>query len=486
MILPDPTREWYGNRLSGNKQPPRSRFWLGVFVGIVVGLGIGKLAFGQNSPADELVRVVQDIQTIPPESRGTVRYLSLYNYPPDERDGMYAGVAYALNAISQNPLVIRPYRVTQSLVRLDFIQLSDGKENLINQLGAWERLVLTDPFWHIRTEVADGQKTKLVTVDGGWIPLEAAQALKELTGSNGALLRADYFVDLATQPPFYFSFATVFKKESDFLAKSGIDEARPFNYKGANLATSNVVNFTRQLTLANGGFGSWWRTFDVNEATAQKDFLRIPFSVEKIRLAAKFDASEHFVMQANGFWKVAIFDAEQKRLDVVDSKIAHDTSEPQGDGIIRTGQSCFRCHEKEIGLRSFADDQTRQPFGSPSPHVNQALREFYRPAEMLEQMKRDREIHKAAVEKASGTNHEDTTEAFASLIRDFEFATVTTESASRDLGCTEAEFVAASKQSTDPVNILLGKGGKCKRGSWSANISEMFVLAGNNRKGNQR
>ena len=173
---------------------------LGYIVAFTFGVLVGKFAFGQT-PATELAAAVNDVQRFAPRERSAIRYLSLYAVAPEKRNELLRVTSYALNALSRSRVIVRPSQVTETLWRLRITDYATEQSDVVAWAKAWERLAQDDPYWHLRTEIAPQQivtitrttnplavpasdKTKIVTVDGGWVGIRNAGELRLATGAS--------------------------------------------------------------------------------------------------------------------------------------------------------------------------------------------------------------------------------------------------------------------------------------------------------------
>ncbi len=179
----------------------------------------------------------------------------------------------------------------------------------------------------------------------------------------------------------------------------------------------------------------------------------------------------------NGLWRVALYDAAGKLQQSVPDKIAKDTSDPRGDGIVTPLISCIRCHT-ESGLRPFRDDQSRLlasgrvDFESGDPAIVRRAAEFYDEPRLQRQMEFDRETYAQAVARAAGMKPEELAAALARTVREFAYLPVTRAQAARELGVPEAEFAAALRSSHDPIVLTLIEGRPVLRGQWESSFAE--------------
>jgi hypothetical protein len=230
----------------------------------------------------------------------------------------------------------------------------------------------------------------------------------------------------------------------------------------------------------------------VQQVDAERDPLRRPVSVTPTRraseggakfdIAFRFDASEWFAVAPNGLWRTALFDAAGKRQDAVPDRVAKDTSDSHGDGIVVPMLSCIRCH-RESGLRPFSDDQTRLLAGrvdlfSDDPRIVQRAAEFYDEPRLQRQMKFDRETYAASVDRVSaGTKPDDIADRLAATVRNYAYLPVTLEIAAREVGLSHEIFRSAMFTTQDPIILTLLEGRPVLRGQWDSSFAEAAIRA---------
>lgn len=325
--------------------------------------------------------------------------------------------------------------------------------------------------------------TSSLTVDGGWLDLAAAAKLRAYCGSGGAILRADDFVARATATPHYYAFAGIPQSEAEFLKSLGVDSTvidRLRANAGANLVISGVTLKPRRVIWSQGPLGGVYETLDVVQVDAERDPIRRPLSVSGLNL--KYDAGEWFAVAPNGLWRTALYDAAGKLQQSVPDKIAKDTSDPHGDGIVTPMISCIRCHT-ESGLRPFRDDQTRLfstgrvDLRSYDPAIVQRAAEFYDEPRLQRQMAFDRETYAQAVAHSTGFKPEELAAALAGTVREFAYLPISREQAAREIGMPEEKLIAALRNSHDPILLMLSEGRPVLRGQWESSFAEAAALA---------
>lgn len=443
------------------------------------------------TPAEAVEASVRHFEALPEGLRNQTRLLLLKGSTVEARQRTAMGVSLLLNSVGRSRLIVVPAPIDEgwNLLAVDLAAYADAEDAAayVTLFEAWELLAKEDPYFHLRTEVVAAGETEIkqVTVDGGWIRLEAAEALRELSGSFGAVLRSDFFA-AAVGERHYYLWAGVPETENELLVEIGVDRkavetlaAQP----SANLLRSNVTRKPRRVIYRPGALGATFQTKDVDAEAPPNDPLRNPLNVATQTFV--FAATEWFYARPNGTWGTAIFDAAGKRQDAVADRVAKDHQDvTEGDGIVRPFWKCVRCHERggSAGLQPFVDDQSfllaKVGVGSPDPAVAQRVAELYDPARLGKAMARAREDYEDAVARATGgLKPAEATEALVELIVDYRDRAVTPAAAAAETGTTVERFaVLLSGQGTegtrDPILLALALGRDVNRAAWETSYPE--------------
>lgn len=423
----------------------------------------------------ELAAAVADCEALPPGLQNGARYLSLANVDPEAVDAVVAAVNSTLNHVSRSATISRAVPVPGSnLLRWHVGAFAADASGLADFLAAYERMAITEPYWHVTTQAippaADKKaaKPEIVSTDGGWVSGPEAARLAELTGSRAALLRADWFVATSSAPPHYYALAGVPETRDEFLAGLGVDAGKLAALRAnnaANLFHSGVTRKVRRVLRRQGPFGGAWETFDAAKSTPERDpFRNLGTPV--------FDAGEHIASKANGLHWFALFDAQGRRADSVPDVIAKDDSEPLGDGIVKPMVSCVRCHTED-GIRPFRDDMAALLASavvlSPDPLEIERIRALFNAARLQRNAVRDREDYAEAMRAATGVSAAEAAQALAATVRRYQFELVTPAIAAAELGLAD---VAVFRGSSDPVLVALAAGLSVQRQQWETVFGE--------------
>lgn len=431
----------------------------------------------------DVADAIEDLLRLPAAERLGVRYVSLYATDDELLDKTVAAVNLTVNVVSRSAAIAQVESVPgTSLLRIRWPFFANDRSDLEAMLFAWERLAELDPYYHLRTTVATGAKdgkdpeTKTITTDGGWLDLGQAAKLRELSGSIGAILRADYFVDRATRAPGYYDLAGIPPTRNEFLAALGIDPklfSKLVANNAAALVESGVTKTTRTIIRRQGPFGGAWETLDVEDPSPDRDVFRNP-------LRQRFDAGEHIAAKRNGLHWFGLYNAAGERADFVPQEIVpFDDSEPHGDGIVRPGISCIRCHVED-GLRPFTDDLSamldagRVSILSDDATVIARIRGIFDPEPLQRGLIRDREDYAAAVELATGLSVKAAAESLATVVRSYRYTLVTPEVAAVEVCLPTLEAFGGS---ADFVLVRLLDGRSVQRLQWETSFYEAATRA---------
>lgn len=433
------------------------------------------------TPAEATRAALADVQALPAEQRGQMRYVVCENM--DQQ----VAVAYLCNAVSHNRIISKPVPVAGGLLRIDMAAYANPRDARTYHAlhAAWERLAADDPYLHVKTQVATPQGVKTVTVDGGWTGLQAAAALRTLTGSAGVVLRADYFVARVAAED-YYSWAGIQPKQTDFLTSLGVEKTQIEKMAAdtaANLFRSNITHKPRRVVRLPSPQGSVWLTLDVDGESPDRDPVRNPVDVAGPAGTQRFNfqASEIFYTRANGFWGVALYAADGQRQGSVPDKIAKDTESQ--DGIVQPIISCIRCHEThgKAGLQSFTDDQHPLLTGEAAilesylPEVAQRVGEMYNPTKLNREIERDRADYADAVREATGGTTEAAANALAGTYARYNYESVELGRAAEEAGVGVDAFAARTAASTDPITLALRAGKRVTRKAFEASYQDIML-----------
>lgn len=430
-------------------------------------------------PGNELVAVRNHLQALPIDRRRYVRYLTLYNIPKDQREDVTTSVVYLLNSLSSSPVLSSPSNVpdSENLLVFDLRQYAPGQSDVDRWSVAWDGLVESDPYFHLRVEVLTGATRSVVAINAPWLDEGLANQLQLMTQSAGPLLRADYFVAKASTAldGAYYQFVGVPSTIKEWYKLLSIrSDSVPYAH-GASLLASGVTKNPRRIIRLQGPIGALYITNDQGgEITADKDPIRNPIGSDgSVFLRDAY--SEHIAIAPNGLLWFSVFGPDGRRADFAPDFVAKDDSEPGDAGILRPMISCVRCHI-ESGLRPFSDDFSRlmrsgADFVSLDRRILQNAAGFYDERVLQREMGIDRTRYEDALQTTVGINHGSLIQKFGAVFRRFAVDPVGGSVAAAELGTTAERLLMSLQKQNDPIIITLGTGGEAIRAAWESSFS---------------
>ena len=408
------------------------------------------------SPPDVTEAILTDLQGLDPRRRRFMRYLTLSHLayagrPAKDIETTREAAGKLLNSLSWHPRVSRPEPVDADATVLR-IDLRAYKWSA----AIWEKLVTAYPY-RFQT-------------------LAESKAFAGYTGTEVAALRADWFVAIASRPPFYH----------DLLQFPGSDRAlerllqvdvpldmQEDNILRAGFNDSGVSKNNRLLERHDAAYGAFWRSYDFANNSGRQNLFEHPLGPNAGATSFQPAGGEMIFHLPNGLQAYMLVDAKGRRIDKGPSEIVADPRRP--DQRVETGISCMSCHAR--GLLFKADqlrghvEKNAQVFGK---QVVDAIRATHpRKAKFQAQIEEDNVRYLKALEKF-GVRDPDQEPINLVTLR-FE-ATLDGRSAAAELGLKLEDLGPFLKQNPDQARIfgsLLVKGGTSQRGVFQESFPEL-------------
>lgn len=426
------------------------------------------------SPAGEVAAAWRDAGRLPADHARQTRYLSLYNVPAEQRAAAIKVLTFHVNSLSREADLVRPRRVTDSLVAVEL-------DSYGWPAAAWERLADADPWFHaqVQSEVArtkeevrdqeyghhiDGKwvrtrvekervpvttkETVKQTVLAPWLPVLETTFLVAATGSQAPVLRADWWIDQTGQQRGergYYEFLGL-KALADAEKLAGLDRKAAATARrevAAIITDSGVTLNNRQIFRLGAVSGGWWETRDTVNSVGKKNAVR--------NLDGDFDhdAGEIYFTLPNGLFGLALADKAGKLAATAPDTIASDGASTNTDRRVRVGVSCIRCHVE--GLRPI-DDWSRKVFrvgnetalASPDREKSRRLKQLYL-GPLQRSLTEDRAKYAETLLELTGLKPDELSKAYAAAWAQHESAPILPADAAREIGCTEEELIGALK-----------------------------------------
>jgi uncharacterized protein (TIGR03000 family) len=300
----------------------------------------------------------------------------------------------------------------------------------------------------LRTE-ATGKKVRALA---GWIDPAVNSKLAYYTQSRAPIIRADWFIANASQPPAYYDLLRL-KTLKDYLDLAGFDERAQDRKEvratvvksGSHGLTTPVARHNRILARQPTFQGAIWQTFDfetsIGAANVIANFLNIrqgsdgtfevgglsgldPQSwlreIRKRKLGFR-DAAEYIANLPNGLQFYFLTDGADKRLN--EGAIAVVTDSTSLDFRVINGRSCIWCHQKgiqpfesqfqrQIGAAQFTDLGIGISDENKAAELSRFIRRVYGTPQFGDYVQTDQQFYARAVASANGLAVVDNAQTF--------------------------------------------------------------------------
>lgn len=454
------------------------------------------------TPYDSVRFAWSDADTVAKQSAQRAsyrRYLSLYHLPPSQRAGYAKACSFLLNSLSREKAITVPGFVPDSEQTVIAFQLDDYQIDP----EIWDKLAAKgsgpadsaqpDPYFQARFVKVEEEYEWYGTPDGyggyrdkykkytgkkiqhvelgpaPWLLFDGGVAWKGLTAATKTdhpILRADWFLAMASWAPLYYDFLGLGKTSKDFEALVFADEelARKAHAQVKGVVTFSPValhnrTLTRTPTLGRAVGGYYWESHDTNKSIADRDYINV-------LLDEKFDATEVIATLRNGLQAYFLTDANGNRLDVAVAGIAQDHETGLQDHQVFSGRNCMTCHAKGIRpiddeVRALADmrKQLTLLVADGDEHQRQRARriqDLYFTDDLDEAVKLDQAFFEAAIQKATGTSGAVNGAFFARAIIGYLDQPVTPELMAAETGVPLAQLDDILKRAIGIDHTLVG------------------------------
>jgi hypothetical protein len=410
------------------------------------------------SPVESMASALADARTLTAEQARNSRWLSLYAIPGDRREDFKKTLAFHVNAISREANLTLPTVVRSELVRID---LRDYGWTF----KTWEKLAAVDPYFHVQTSVEETETVaeptgQRVSYDGGrtwqeetrsakktrtrsvaaaapWINAKQCKELAALTGSDCAVVRADWFfvqTGEQRQSPGYLDFLGLGERQSDFQSLLSVDVAASRKAKreiAAVLPRSGVSVNNRRLVRFQGLNGPYYVTDDYLSSRGKRNVLKFLDGDGEPP-----DESEQLGSLPNGLFAFWVQDGSGHRQSFVADGIGSDGNTDSADKRIYVGKSCIVCHVE--GVRPLAD-AARKIFAGELKLQASEREKFKRLTQLYLSdldgtIKADQEAYAAVLKGLNGLTPSENAKSYDRVWNSYAEADLTLADAARELG----------------------------------------------------
>lgn len=348
---------------------------------------------------DDLQVVREDLLLAAPDDRRHLRYITLshlHNHPRYDAEQLAlvrAAVSKLLNSLSWEERITIPRTVSGSQGALLAIDLRDyGWSNSRHWLQIADRY----PYGLKLDYIAD-QALRTAAAD-----------IRQLSGGDVTIVRADWLVFAAARPPLYHDLLGLPRSIADLEARLGVDVQANLSTgeaARAGFGRSGVSRQNRLIERHASKYGAYWLSYDFLPRRGRGDLIRFPLGPKSPtnrfnRHAFEHDGGEAIFHLPNGLQAYYLVDGDGKRLDgPAPAEVVYDSAAIAGTPAIVNGLSCMNCHRE--GMISGFRDEIRDS-GALAGSALQQVRNLYPPHEVMQRLvARDRHQFLAAMRTAT-------------------------------------------------------------------------------------
>ena len=298
-----------------------------------------------------LQAVRDDLRAADEPHRRSLRYFTLahlHNNPNVSASDLRlvrAGLAKALNSLSWQPDLVLPRAVDpdQTVFAVDVGELGWEREDL------WRAVLREYPYG---LSYAGSRNPRLRRLD---------QEIAAETDCDLAVVRADWFVALATQPPLYHTLLELPRDARALEERLHVDVLADFRdgrLARAGFAASGVSGQNRLVERHKAAHGAYWKSYDFKARTPRNVLTRFPLGPEFDdhpfpQQAFRQAGGELIFNLPNGLQGYLLVNAKDERIDAGPVEIVSDALKTAGTPAVINGLSCMSCHKH--GMIPFKD-----------------------------------------------------------------------------------------------------------------------------------
>ncbi|WP_149494973.1 SHD1 domain-containing protein [Roseiconus lacunae] len=320
-------------------------------------------------------QIALDVQKLAAADRSFVRYFSIVNLAnagmPKKGQAIYrSALAKLINSLSWNRRLasLDPVDRDEHVFRIDLRDLGWTSKD-------WDEILSSHPHG--------------VVPDG----TDAAMVLKA-TETEMPIVRADWFLHVASRPPLYHSLAQIpssDKRLEELLRVDVLQNIKDGRVVRAGFSRSGVSQNNRMIERHESVFGAYWKSYDFAGNTGRKNLFQNPLGPGVSAGTFAHDGGEIIFQLPNGMLGFMLTDHVGGRIDRGPINIVSDPR--QGDKTVINGVSCMSCHFG--GFIQKTDEVRRQVLANRNvyPKANEILALYQEPAMMARSMQQDTRLY---------------------------------------------------------------------------------------------
>ncbi len=408
------------------------------------------------SPRDISALVEKDLQTLNGTAPQFTRYFSLAHLAnagatEQELQVYREGLSKLVNSLSWGDTIVVPQPIDEAatLFRIDL-------RHYRWKTSTWDRIAAKNPY-HVDYQ------------------FEAAQFARDVTRTEQPLVRADWFVAVASVPPLYHDILELPETDKELEKILDVDVERNIENGlalRAGFNNSGVSQNNRMIERHDSAFGAYWKSYDFSGNSGQQNLFAHPLGPDGDD-AFQHAGGELIFNLPNGLQAYLLIDSSGNRIDKGPVDIVSDPRRP--DRSVINGLSCMSCHTAGMIPKT---DQIRPSVeknpGAFSDDERQTILSLYPRAEILTRlMDRDRERFARALAKAGVSSTKN--DPVLQLARQFE-QELDLPAAASEAGLPIAEFAKLLTRFPKLVRVfapLNVPGGTVQREVFVENFAEV-------------
>lgn len=305
-----------------------------------------------------------------------------------------AGLSKLINSLSWQSTILLPEAIDdqQTIYRINLADLDWDRRRL------WHLMLTQYPYGISYDSSPDRQLAQM------------AREVYQLTGCRIPVIRADWFVATASQPPLYHQLLDLpagAHADRALEHRLGVDVYRDFfknRLRRAGFAQSNVSDHNRLVDRHQSQFGAYWKSYDFGSSEGRQDLTDFPLGPAFrdnlfARHAFEHEGGEIIFTLPNGLQGYLLIDGDGNRIDRGPLNVVYDRKRPLGNLEVINGVSCMSCHSD--GMQPFTDDVRNSH--SLAGRAAQKVERLYPSDEAFRKLvEADAQVFRAAVQRATG------------------------------------------------------------------------------------
>ncbi|MCA9078339.1 MAG: SUMF1/EgtB/PvdO family nonheme iron enzyme [Planctomycetaceae bacterium] len=277
------------------------------------------------SPLDMFVLIENDLKTLNGSAPQFTRYFSLAHLAntgksAEQMDIYREGLSKLVNSLSWGEKIVQPQPIDpgQTLFRIDLRNYRWSTET-------WDKIAKRNPY-DVRYQT------------------DSAEFAYQITQTDQPVVRADWFVAVASVPPLYNDILELPDTDRELEAILEVDVDSNIE-RGlalrAGFNNSGVSQNNRMIERHETEFGAYWKSYDFSGNAGRKNLFANPLG-PKGDDAFEHDGGEMIFNLPNGMQAYYLADAKGTKLDKGPVSIVSDPQRP--DRSVINGLSCMSCH----------------------------------------------------------------------------------------------------------------------------------------------